>query len=96
MSGIYWGDEFHKAEKFDALVKESHRFLGYLKRFGSDRLIIGPPTPVVEDEKKSIANMAKLMNAIGKIALDEYHIKVGVHPHVSGLIENPRHTTEMQ
>src|SRR5262245_2885174 len=90
MSGIYWGDEFHRPEKFDALLKESHRFLGYLKRFGSDRLIIGPPTPVVEDEKKSISNMAKLMNAVGKVALDQYQIKVAVHPHVSVLIENPR------
>lgn len=95
MSGIYWGDEFHKPEKFDALVKESHRFLGYLKRFGADRLIIGPPTPAVEDERKSIANMARLMNAIGKVALDEYHIKVAVHPHVSGLIENPRQIDQL-
>lgn len=95
MSGIYWGDEFHKAERFDALLKESHRFLGYLKKFGAARLIIGPPTPVVEDEKKSISNMAKLMNAIGKVALDEYRIKVGVHPHVSGLIENPRQIDQL-
>jgi inosose dehydratase len=95
MSGIYWADEFHKAEKFDALVRESRRFLGYLKRFGADRLIIGPPTPVVEDEKKSISNMARLMNAVGKVALNEYRIKVGVHPHVSGLIENPRQIDQL-
>ena len=45
MSAIYWGDDFHLAAKHDSLLKESHRFLGYLKRFGSDRLIIGPPDP---------------------------------------------------
>lgn len=95
MSGIYWGDEFHRAERFDALLKESHRFLGYLKRFGADRLIIGPPTPVVEDEKKSISNMARLMNAVGKLALEEYRIRVGVHPHVAGLIENPRQIDQL-
>jgi inosose dehydratase len=95
MSGIYWGDEFHKAEKFDALLKESHRFLGYLKRFRSDRLIIGPPGPAVEDERASISNMARLMNAIGKVALEQYQIKVAVHPHVSGLIENPRQIDQL-
>jgi hypothetical protein len=36
--------------------------------------------------------MAKLMNAIGKVALDEYR---GVHPHVSGLIENPRQIDQL-
>jgi sugar phosphate isomerase/epimerase len=45
MSGIYWGDDFHLADQHDWLVKDSHRFLGYLRRFGADRLIIGLPSP---------------------------------------------------
>lgn len=94
MSGIYWGDRFHLASEYERILKESHRFLGYLKRFGSDRLIIGPPGPEVEDEREAISNMARLMNAIGKVAL-EYGIKVGVHPHVHGLIENPRQIDQL-
>ncbi len=39
--------------------------------------------------------MAKVMNSIGKVALDEYGIKVGVHPHVAGLIENPRQIDQL-
>jgi inosose dehydratase len=95
MSGIYWGDQFHLAPEHDRLLQESRRFLGYLKRFRSDRLIIGPPDPNVEDEREAISNMAKLMNAIGQLALNEYGIKVGVHPHVSGLIENPRQIDQL-
>jgi inosose dehydratase len=95
MSGIYWGDEFHLASEHKRLLEESHRFLGYLKRFSSDRLIIGPPGPDVSDEKLAIANMAKLMNAIGKVALDQYGVRVGVHPHVGGLIENPRQIDQL-
>ena len=71
MSGIYWGDRFHVAAEYDRLLKECHRFLGYLKRFQADRLIIGPPRPEVEDEKQAISNRAKVMNAIGKVALDQ-------------------------
>ncbi len=95
MSGIYWDDDFHVASQHDRLVNDSHRFLVYLKRFGADRLIIGPPEPNVENEKQAIANMAKVMNSIGKLALEQYGIKVGVHPHVAGLIENPRQIDQL-
>ncbi len=90
VAGIYWGDQFHLVSERERLRKECHRFLGYLKRFGTDRLIIGPPRPDVENEREAISNMASLMNEIGRIALSEYHIKTAVHPHVGSLIENPR------
>jgi inosose dehydratase len=95
MSGIYWGDDFHLAAQHDRLLKDSHRFLKYLKRFGADRLIIGPPSPKVENEREAVSNMAKVMNSIGRVALDQYEIKVGIHPHVDGLIENPRQIDQL-
>ena len=90
VSSIYWGDQFHLVSARDRLLKECHRFLGYLKRFGSDRLTIGPPRPDVEDERQAISDMAATVNQIGRIALTEYGIKMDIHPHVGGLIENPR------
>jgi inosose dehydratase len=92
MSSIYWGGPFNVPSEHDRLVKESHRILGYLKRFGSERLTFGPPRPDVEDEKVAIANTAKIANEIGKISLEEYNIKTDIHPHVGSLIENPRQT----
>ena len=89
-STIYWRDNFHLADQESRLLEECHRFLGYLKRFGSDRLTLGPPPPNVEDEAAAIRQTAKVMNGIGKIALDQYQIKADIHPHVGGLIENPR------
>jgi inosose dehydratase len=95
VAGIYWGDKFSVESELPRLLKDCHRFLGYLKRFGSDRLIIGPPSANVEDENAAIKTMAKAMNAIGKVAIDEYKIKMGVHPHVGGLIENPRQIDQL-
>jgi inosose dehydratase len=95
VASIYWADQFHLAEQHDRIRKECHRFLGYLKRFGSDRLTIGPPGPNVEDEAKAISNMARIMNEVGKIALEQYGIKTGVHNHVGGLIENPRQIDQL-
>lgn len=95
LSGIYWGDRFHLDSEHDRIRKECHRFLGYLKRFGSDRLIIGPPGPDVEDERRAISSMARIMNEVGKIALEQYGIKTAVHPHVGGLIENPRQIAQL-
>jgi inosose dehydratase len=90
MSSIYWGGPFNNPSEHEHLLKECHRILGYLKQFGSDRLTMGPPRPDVEDEKAAIASTAKIANAIGRIALDEYKIKFDIHPHVGSLIENPR------
>jgi inosose dehydratase len=90
MSSIYWSGQFHLESEHPALLQECRRILGYLKRFGADRLTFGPPRPDVEDEKRAIANTAKVANQIGRIALEEYNIKTDIHPHVGSLIENPR------
>jgi inosose dehydratase len=90
MSSVYWGGPFNVPSEHDRLVKESHRILGYLKRFKSERLTFGPPRPDVDDEKVAIANTAKIANEIGKISLEEYNIKTDIHPHVGSLFENPR------
>ncbi len=90
MASIYWGGQFNLPSEHDRLIKESHQILGYLKRFGSDRLTMAPPRPDVEDEKAAIAQTAKMANEIGRIALEQYKIKTGLHNHVGSLIENPR------
>jgi inosose dehydratase len=95
VASIYWGDQFHLAEQHDRIRQECHRFLGYLKRFGADRLTIGPPGPNVEDEARAISNMARIMNEVGRVAREQYGIKTGVHNHVGGLIENPRQIDQL-
>jgi inosose dehydratase len=90
MSSIYWSGQFNLPSEHDRLIEESHRILGYLKRFGADRLTFGPPRPNVEDEKVAIANTAKMANEIGRISLEQYGIRTDIHPHVGSLIENPR------
>ncbi len=95
LCGIYWADRFHLDAEHERIRKECRRFLGYLKRFGADRLIIGPPGPDVEDERRAISSMARIVNEVGKIALLEYGVKAGIHPHVNGLIENPRQIDQL-
>jgi inosose dehydratase len=90
MSSIYWSGPFHTASEHERLLQQSRQILGYLKRFGAERLTFGPPRPDVEDEKAGIANTAKIANAIGRMALDDYKIRTDIHPHVGSLIENPR------
>ncbi len=90
VASIYWADNFHQASEETRILKDCHRFLGYLKRFNSERLTFGPPPPNVDDERTAIQQTAKVYSAVGKIALEEYKIKTDVHPHVGSLIENPR------
>ncbi len=95
MSGIYWGDDWHVPAQHPRLLKECHRFFGYLKTFGADRLLIGPPGADVKDEKAAISQMAKIVTQVGKIGVEQYGFKTGVHPHVEGLIENPRQIDQL-
>lgn len=90
MSSIYWSGPFNDPSQHERLIGEARRVLGYLKRFGSERLTFGPPRPNVEDEKVAIANTAKIANEIGRISLEEFNIRTDIHPHVGSLIENPR------
>ena len=90
MSSIYWSGPFHTLSEHERLIEQSHKILGYLKRFGADRLTFGPPRPDVEDEKAAVANTAKIANEIGRISLEKYNIRTDIHPHVGSLIENPR------
>jgi inosose dehydratase len=90
MSSIYWSGPFHTASEHERLAQESRKILGYLKRFGADRLTFGPPRPDVDDEKVAIANTAKIANEIGRISLEEFKIRTDIHPHVGSLFENPR------
>lgn len=90
MSSIFWGGPFHLPSEHDRLIKQCHQYLGYLKRFGSDRLTMAPPPGNVEDEKVAIAHTAKMANEIGRISLEQYNIKTDIHPYVGSLLENPR------
>jgi sugar phosphate isomerase/epimerase len=89
MASIYWAGQFHLKSEREKLLKDCPRFLGYLKKFKCDRLTLGPPSPNVEDERAAILSMSECVNEIGRMAREE-GIKTGVHPHVGGLIENPR------
>lgn len=90
MSSIFWNGQFHLPAERDRLIQQSHKLLGYLKRFGSDRLTIAPPLGNIENEKPAIAQMANIANEIGRISLEQYNIKTDVHAYVGSLLENPR------
>ena len=90
VASIFWNGQFNLPSEHDRLIKECHQILGYLKRFGSDRLTMAPPLGDLEDEKAAIAHMAKMANEIGRIALEQYNIKTDIHGYVGSLIENPR------
>jgi len=95
LATIYWGDKWAVPSEHERIRRDCHRYLGYLKRFGCDRLTIGPGSPSVEDERQAVSAMARIMNEIGKIALEQYAVKTGVHPHVNGLIENSRQIDQL-
>ena len=61
MSSIYWSGPFHTASEHEKLLQQSRQILGYLKRFGAERLTFGPPRADVDDEKAGIANTATVV-----------------------------------
>ena len=94
MSAIYWETDWHDPSKHEFILKDCHRFYGYLKRFGANRLVIGPPEPN-GNEKQCISNMAKIVTAVAKIGVEQYSMKTGIHPHINSLVENPRQVDQL-
>jgi inosose dehydratase len=81
VSGIYWSDR---------LRRRADQLFGYLARLGSDRLLVGPPPAAADDERPRLDQMARALEMIGRAGWERHGVKVGVHPHVGGLVENPR------
>jgi inosose dehydratase len=91
VSGNYFGGDFYDSAKQPSIREAFQNTLANLKFYGAKDVVIGPPGRDAKDAKDindAIRKSAPFLNELGKIAAGE-GIRLGVHPHVNTIIEQP-------
>ena len=90
-STISFGGPYHDPAQHDDILERARRALALHRRYGATAAVFFPPgvTPPAE-EKETLRRCCKFFNRMGKIALEEYGIKMGLHNHTDSLVENQR------
>jgi inosose dehydratase len=90
-STVSFGGDYGNPEKH-AEIREAARFaLAAHKRYGADAMVFFPGSPVPEaDEAEVTDKVFAFWGELGKMAVEEYGVRMGLHNHTGSSVENPR------
>ncbi|MEX0676831.1 MAG: sugar phosphate isomerase/epimerase [Pirellulales bacterium] len=88
-STVSFGGEYRDPEKH-AEIRERARFaLATHKRYGAKAMVFFPSGPVPESEEADVMNKTfRFLNELGKMAVEDFGIRMGLHNHTNSLVEN--------
>ena len=88
-STVSFGGEYCNRDKH-AEIRERARFaLAAHQKFGANAMVFFPPGVVAPaDEATALRDMFAFVNELGKMAIEEYGVRMGLHNHTDSLIEN--------
>ena len=90
-STISFGGPYHDPEQHADILKRARRVLALHRRYGATAAIFFPPgTTPPSEEKETLRRCCHFFNQMGKMAVEEYGIKMGLHNHTGSLVENQR------
>jgi inosose dehydratase len=90
-STVSFGGQYRDPEKH-AEIRERARFaLAAHKRYGAGAMVFFPGSPAPEsDEAEVMGKVFRFYNELGKMAVEDYGIRMGLHNHTNSLVENQR------
>lgn len=90
-STVSFGGDYRNPDKH-AEIREAARFaLGAHKRFGANAMVFFPGSPVAEAEEAEVMKKVfQFWRELGKMAVEEYGIRMGLHNHTNSFVENQR------
>lgn len=90
-STVSFGGPFLDETKHDEILASARRVLDLHRRHGATAAVFFPPKPVPESEEDEALGVAcRFFNRMGKLAVEEYGIRMGLHNHTDSLVENQR------
>ena len=88
-STVSFGGEYHNREKQLEIRQRARDALAAHQRFGAKAMVYFPPGPVPADQEAEVLRRSfQFLNELGKMAIDDYGIRMGLHNHTDSLIEN--------
>ncbi len=89
-STVSFGGEYYKRDRQPEIRERAVQALAAHQRFGATALVFFPGSPVpAADEAEALRESFSFFNELGKMALEQYGVRIGLHNHTDSMIENP-------
>lgn len=88
-STVSFGGQYFDRQQQPTIRDRAREALAAHKRFGASAMVFFPPSPVpAAEENEALKTSFQFMNELGKMAVEEYGIRLGLHNHTDTLVEN--------
>jgi inosose dehydratase len=88
-STVSFGGPYYDSDKQAEIRSRAREALEAHKRFGATAMVFFPPSPVPSaEEAAALDKCFRFWNELGKMALEGYGIRIGLHNHTDSLVEN--------
>ena len=88
-STVSFGGAYDNPEKHGEVRERAREALAAHKRFGATALVFFPPSsPTPAAEADAWRESLRFMNELGRLAFEEYGVRIGLHNHTDTMIEN--------
>ncbi len=90
-STVSFGGNYYDTNAHADIRQRARDALAAHKKYGATAMVFFPPSPVPEaEEAEALSAMFAFVNELGKMAVEEYGIRMGLHNHTDTIVENQR------
>jgi sugar phosphate isomerase/epimerase len=88
-STVSFGGAYHEADKQPEIRERARAALAAHQQFGATAMVFFPGSPVPADQEADVMRRTfAFLRELGKMAIEEYGVRMGLHNHTDSLIEN--------
>ena len=90
-STVSFGGNYYDSQMHADIRARARDALAAHKKYGATAMVFFPPSPVPEaEEAEAFKAMFSFVNELGKMAVEEYGVRMGLHNHTDTIVENQR------
>jgi inosose dehydratase len=88
-STVSFGGEYYNRDKQAEIRERARAALAAHQRYGATAMVFFPPGPVAATaEAETFGEMFRFLNELGKMAIEDFGVRMGLHNHTDSIIEN--------
>lgn len=88
-STVSFGGQYFDADQHAEIRQRARQALDAHRRFGATAMVFFPPSAVPKiGQDEALAKSFTFLNELGKMAVEEFGVRMGLHNHTDTLIEN--------
>ena len=90
-STVSFGGAYHDKDKQPEIRDNARKALAAHQKYGAKAMVFFPGGVVPADQESEVlAASFRFMNELGKMAVEDYGVRMGLHNHTDSMIENQR------